>query len=99
MLPINKYKADISILCAKHKVRHLYVFGSALNDHFNSTSDVDLIVDFKEIDLYNYADNYYELKSSLEKLFNHSVDLLEEQAIRNPYFLRQVKHQRQLVYG
>lgn len=99
MQVLDKYIGEISTLCVKHKVKQLYVFGSALNNNLTETSDVDLIVNFNEIDLNDYADNYYQLKSSLEELLKYPVDLLEQQAIKNPYFLKQVKSQQQLIYG
>jgi predicted nucleotidyltransferase len=39
------------------------------------------------------------LKNELESLFNRQVDLMEEQAIRNPYFKREVDKEKQLIYG
>ena len=53
-------------LCVHHKVASLFVFGSAVTNRFNSESDVDLLVDFKDVELYDYADNYFNLKSALE---------------------------------
>lgn len=73
-------------LCKKHKVNKLFVFGSILTDKFSKDSDIDLIVDFKEVDLFEYADNYFSLKYSLEEIFQREVDLLEEKAIKNPFF-------------
>ena len=49
MNTLYEYKKEINALCADHKVRTLYAFGSALTPNFNSKSDIDLIVDFKEI--------------------------------------------------
>ena len=99
MFPIINYKADIEELCKKHKVKRLYVFGSALTEKFNEKSDIDLIVDFDSVDLNSYADNYFDLKFSLQNIFHRTIDLLEEQAIKNPYFKKVVYDQRQLVYG
>ena len=86
-------------LCSKHKVRRLFVFGSVLTSRFKKDSDVDLVVDFQDVDLYEYADNYFDLKESLEKLFEHNVDLLEEKAIKNPYLKQSIDISKQLVYG
>ena len=99
MFPIKNYKNDIEILCKKHKVKRLYVFGSALTEKFIDKSDIDLIVDFDSVDLNNYADNYFDLKFSLQSIFQRTIDLLEEKAIKNPYFKKSVNDQRQLVYG
>ena len=86
-------------LCLKHRVGQLFVFGSVITNRFKSDSDIDLIVDFKEVDLYDYADNYFDLKFSLENLFNRKVDLLEDKAIRNPYLRQSIDSSKQLIYG
>lgn len=92
---INK----IQELCIKHKVGHLYVFGSVLSNKFQNQSDIDMIVDFNNVDLYNYADNYFDFKYSLEKIFEREVDLLEEKAINNPYLKESINSSKQLIYG
>jgi len=50
----------IKNLCDKHKVSKLYVFGSILTNQFSKSSDIDFVVDFKNVNLYNYADNYFD---------------------------------------
>jgi uncharacterized protein len=90
---------EIVILCNKHKVSRLFVFGSVLTHKFKKDSDIDFIVDFRNIDLYNYADNYFDLKFSLENLFKRNVDLLEEKAIENPYLRQSIDANKQLIYG
>ena len=76
----------------------LYVFGSILTEAFSEASDIDLIVDFEPIDLLLYVDNYYDLKYSLKDVLQRPVDLLEEKAIKNPYFQQVVNNKKQLVY-
>jgi predicted nucleotidyltransferase len=99
MTELNKYIKDIRRLCLSHRVKNLYAFGSVLTGNLNSDSDIDLIVDFEPFDVLEYADNYYDFKFSLEKILKRSIDLLEEKAIKNPYFKKVVDEQRQLVYG
>jgi hypothetical protein len=89
----------IAKLCESHKVNHLYVFGSILTNKFSENSDIDLIVTFKEIELLRYADNYFDFKFSLEDILKRPVDLLEEKAIRNPYFKQSIDKQKKLIYG
>lgn len=96
---IKKYASEISELCESHKVKSLYAFGSVLTDRFNSESDIDLIVNFEPLDVLDYADNYYGLKFALQEVFKRPVDLLEDKAIKNPYFKYSVNQQRQLIYG
>jgi len=96
---ISKYATDILILCKQYHVKTLYVFGSALTDKFSRDSDVDLIVAFNDLPVEDYADNYFDFKFSLQDIFNRPIDLLEEQAIKNPYFLQNINRHKQLIYG
>jgi len=96
---LQKYTPDIAKLCETHKVKSLYAFGSVLTDNFDKESDIDLIVDFSEIELEEYADNYFDFKFSLQDILKRPIDLLEEKAIKNPYFRQAVNQQRKLVYG
>jgi predicted nucleotidyltransferase len=85
-------------LCLKHKVRELYIFGSILTDKFNDSSDIDFLVQFGRVDILEYFDNYMDFKEKLESLLNRSVDLIENQAIRNPIFRKIVDRDKKLVY-
>lgn len=89
----------IRTLCEKHRVSTLFVFGSILTKKYSKTSDIDLLVNFLDVDLYNYADNYFDLKKSLENLFKREVDLLEDKAIKNPYLRQSIDSSKKLVYG
>ena len=90
---------NVRKLCKLHKVQRLFVFGSVLSDRFQKDSDIDLIVDFQGVDLYDYADNYFDFKESLENLFKREVDLLEDKAIKNPYLRKSIDSSKVLVYG
>ena len=97
--PLDKYLNQISIICSAHKVKNLYVFGSVLGDAFTPESDIDFLVDFQNIDLNIYADNYFDLKFKLQHLLNRKIDLLEVQAIKNPYFKSEIDRTKTLIYG
>ncbi len=99
MTILDKHLNDINKLCSAHKVRQFFAFGSVLTEKFNNDSDIDLVVDFEPIDVSLYADNYYDFKFSLQDILNRPVDLLEEKAIKNPYFKQTINQQRQLIYG
>lgn len=96
---LQSHSRDISSLCVKHNVKALYAFGSVLTGRFNEQSDVDLVVDFYPLNVSDYADNYYDLKFSLEETLHRRVDLLEDKAIKNPYFKKALLDQRELIYG
>jgi len=96
---VEKNIVKVRDLCKKHSVERLFVVGSVLTERFQKSSDIDFIVDFQGIDLYDYADNYFDLKFSLEKLFKRDVDLLEDKAISNPYLRQSLDLSKQLIYG
>jgi predicted nucleotidyltransferase len=96
---LENHMMDIASLCAKYKVRALYAFGSVLTEKFNDQSDIDFLVDFHPLDVFEYGDNYFELKFSLEDLFQRHIDLLEEKAIKNPFFKKSIHEHRKLIYG
>jgi len=85
-------------LCLNYKVRELYIFGSVLTDKFNDSSDIDFLVQFGQVDILDYFDNYMDFKEKLEVLLNRSVDLIENQAIRNPIFRKIVDRDKKIVY-
>ena len=93
-----QHKLQISKLCQQYKVKELYVFGSAIKDTFNETSDIDLLIQFANVDLMKYFDNYMDLKEAFEKLFGRPVDLVENQAVRNPIFRNILERDKKLLY-
>ena len=85
-------------LCQQHKVKELYTFGSILTQRFDDASDVDFLVQFENIDILDYFDNYMDFKEKLEILFNKQVDLIENQAVRNPVFRKVLDREKKIVY-
>lgn len=99
MSMIDHNKPQIAALCRKHKVATLFVFGSVLTPRFNSSSDIDMVVDFKDMPLEDYADNYFALHDALVSLLGRDVDLLEDKGIRNSVLRDNINRTKQLVYG
>ena len=95
---VDKNINQLIDLCKQHKVSELYIFGSILTNNFNKESDIDFLVQFEKIDVLDYFDNYMEFKEKLEKLLDRPVDLLENQAIRNPIFRKIIDRDKKLVY-
>jgi len=78
----------------------MYLFGSAAHGLLNESSDVDFLISFRgDIDLIEYADNYFDLMFELEKLFGRNVDLVNEKTLVNPYFIRSIEQTKQLIYA
>jgi Predicted nucleotidyltransferases len=95
---IEKNINSLISLCKQHKVKELYLFGSILTDKFNKDSDIDMLVQFDNVDILEYADNYFDFKEKLEKLLGREIDLLENQAIRNPIFRKILDRDKKIVY-
>jgi predicted nucleotidyltransferase len=96
---IDRHIDKIHDLCNRHRVAHLFAFGSVLTDNFRPDSDIDFIVDFSDVQLFEYADNYFGLKHSLENLLNRNIDLLEDKAIKNPFLRKSIDASKKLIYG
>lgn len=76
---IQRLAEDILVLQQQFHVRSLSVFGSAARDELTPTSDIDILVDFKEIPGYI---EFMRLKFHLESLLGRSVDLATPRAIK-----------------
>lgn len=76
-----------------------FAFGSVLTNRFNDKSDIDLVVDFENVPLEEYADNYLDLKDSLSAILQREIDLLEDQAIRNPILRKNIDSSKLIIYG
>jgi len=98
-MDINQYIPTLKILCEQHKVSKLFAFGSVLTNRFNDESDIDMIVDFKDVDFTDYVDNYFSLREALSRALGREIDLLEDKAIRNPVLRRSIDKSKQLIYG
>jgi predicted nucleotidyltransferase len=96
---IGNYKSKLSELCHIYGVKRLEVFGSASRHDFDpKRSDIDFLVNFTEAHPLGAFERYFGLKEALEQLFQRPVDLIEEKAIRNPYFKQAIQQDRILVY-
>lgn len=99
IIELNLHK--IIEICKRFHVRKLWVFGSILTPRFSDSSDVDLCVDFEKekIQLFDYADNFFDFQFALEDLLGRKIDITEDSAVRNPYFREELNETRQLIYG
>lgn len=88
----------IAEFCRKWQIRELSVFGSVLREDFGPTSDLDVLVSFEPgapVDI----DRLLDMKDELEALFGRSVDLVEKEAMRNPWRRHEILKTRQVIYA
>lgn len=88
----------IRTFCVQHDVESLYAFGSVTTDSFSDDSDIDLLVKFRDIPVDKYTDNYFELLHLFRKIFNRKIDLMTENSLANPYFIKKVNQTKTLIY-
>jgi|SRR3990172_8433335 hypothetical protein len=95
-LPIDEKK--IADFCRRWKINEFSFFGSVLREDFRPDSDVDILVSFHpkaEWSLWDLA----EMKEELEKIFGRSVDLVEKEALRNPFRRHSILSTREVFYA
>jgi len=86
------------------RIAHLYhikevaLFGSAVRDDFNEDSDVDLLVVFDDDADLSYFD-IMEIKQEFEKLFHRQVDVVEKDALKNPYRRKTILNNARTIYA
>ena len=99
MQPILKNNLlKLEQICRKHYVKRLHAFGSVCSGNFNEKSDIDLIIAFEPRYFNGYVDNFFSLEDKLKKLFNRKVDLVTEETIQNPYFIKVVNKTKKSIY-
>lgn len=93
----------IAALCRKYKVAKLWVFGSILTPRFNDNSDVDFSVNFDSETInsegLDWADIFFDFLHDLEQLMGRRVDLVCDDAVKNPYFRNELDRTKYLIYG
>lgn len=96
---IEGIEKELRRLCEQYDVKTMYLFGSATTENFNDSSDIDILISFKDLSFEQYTDNYFELHEKLQELFGRKVDLLTEKSLSNPYFIKSVEETKQLLYA
>jgi hypothetical protein len=89
---------EVGRFCRKWGVLKLFVFGSALRADFGPESDIDLLVELdpsKKIGMYEWVQMIDELRA----IFGRDVDLVEKDAIRNPFRLRAILEDTLLIHA
>lgn len=89
---------NVRAFCAKWKVVEFSLFGSVLRDDFRPDSDIDVLLSFEENSTWSLYD-LVEMKDELKTIFGREVDLIEKEAIRNPYRRRAMLAEHEVLYA
>lgn len=96
---IDQHIEQIKKICSDHQVEQLFIFGSISTDKFNEQSDVDILIQFGQlINPQEYFNNYMDFKEKMESVLNREVDIVENQAVRNPIFRKILDRDKILIY-
>ena len=91
---------QIYALCRKYGVKTLCVFGSILTPRFNENSDVDFSATFyHEEDPLISGRKFLDFYLALEDLLDRKIDLVDEDILKNKYFIEELNETKQLIYG
>ena len=98
---IEQHRDQIADICRRFAVRRLEVFGSAARGtDFNlETSDADFLVEFVPGNNMPFLNRFFGLSEALAGVLGRPVDLVEPQAVRNPYIRASIDRAREVVYG
>lgn len=88
----------IDSFCQQWRVAELALFGSVLREDFRSDSDVDVLVSFEPEAPWSLFDLVVMI-DELEAIFGRKVDLVEKDAVRNPFLKRSIARDMEVIYA
>ncbi|MGH7489483.1 MAG: nucleotidyltransferase family protein, partial [bacterium] len=99
--PTSHVRLPLDVLnafCHNWRIQELALFGSVLREDFSAASDVDILVTFDPKALWSLWD-IVAMRGELEEMLGRKVDLVEKDAIRNPFRQREILRTHQVVYA
>ena len=98
---ISDKKDELAQLCRRYGVARLEVFGSAARgaDFNPDSSDADFLVEFDLRSASATLDQYFDFRDALRDALGRPVDLVEAEAVRNPYLRAAIDRSRELIYA
>jgi len=95
-IPIDETR--IAEFCRKWQITEFALFGSVLRDDFGPDSDVDVLVTFALDAPWSLLD-VVSMIDELKEIFGRDVDLVEKDAIRNPFRRHSILSTKEVVYA
>ena len=81
---LKKYKNDNA---EKYGINNIGLFGSYSKDDENDESDIDIIIETTEPDLFKLV----HIKDELETLFHKNIDIVRKRETMNPYLKKHIE--------
>jgi len=98
-LKLDVPRRKLAAFCRRYRIQKLAFFGSVLRDDFKSTSDVDILVEFKKG--YTPGLAFFAMPDELKKIFGREVDLLTFKGVkasRNPIRRKAILNSAKVYY-
>jgi len=89
---------QLAEICRRWEITELNLFGSVLRDDFRPDSDIDVLVSFAPDAGWSLLD-IVRLTEELEEVFGRKVDLVEKEALRNPFRRHEILSHREIIYA
>jgi hypothetical protein len=84
--------------CQRWRIVELGIFGSAAREDFGPQSDIDVLVSFAPDSPWSLFD-LVSMREELTTLLGRDVDLVEKEALRNPFRRREILRNLEIVYA
>jgi|SRR4030042_1043484 predicted nucleotidyltransferase len=88
----------IQEFCRRWRIKEFGIFGSTLRNDFRPESDVDVLVTFQNGAPWGLFE-FVEMIEELREIFGRNVDLIEKEALRNPFRRREILSHCQVIYA
>lgn len=90
---LENHRVALGQLCRAARIKRLAAFGSVVRSDFRPDSDVDLLVEFFDVDSPGYADRFMAFATEAERILGRKVDLLTTTSLQNPYLKKRVEQE------
>ncbi len=97
-MPLTIDRDRVADFCQRWKITEFSLFGSALREDFRDDSDVDVLVIFEPGAPWSLWD-LSRMRIELEEIFGRHVDLVEKQALRNPFRRQAILSNQRVIYA
>ena len=90
-------KETLSEFYRKWKITELGIFGSFLREDFHDQSDIDVLLSFSPDSEWSLL-HLVEMQQELSDLMGREVDIVEKEALKNPFRRRGILKNVQVLY-
>ena len=82
---------EIADFCRQHRIKTLWLFGSAIREDFRPDSDVDFLVEF-DPNVHLQLSEYLDMQEGLAQIVGRPVDLVERKTVEQSRNYLRRKH-------